>query len=593
VAVGVLFAAVAGLVWQSRRGGTSLVRRAEATSPKLLAVLPFKNLGRPEDAYFADGVTEEITSRLASLPSLAVISRTSADQYRGTAKPLKQIARELGVDYVLEGSVRWERSGTAPGRVRITPQLIRVSDDTHLWADRLDASTADVFEVQGAIAERVAGALDVALREPQRRALAARPTESFEAYSAYLQGRAIMERVNRGSVPRDSMSSLLAEAGRLFARAVALDSRFAEAHAMLGTTELAAWQWHDRTDEERLRRGRAALEQALRLAPESPDVLVEVATHETDEKHDYRAAGEHVERALARAPNHAEATAVRAFVQWQHGDWAAALASFDRAVELDPRDFHVVDNAARFNDQARRHVEAERYLERLIALQPDEPRLYVRRAWRVAALAGDTARARRLAQDAIRRFGLERATIVQGDWTPPEWFWGVMFRLLDPAQRERLRGVTLPAFHGDSGLYYSWKAELYGALGQPAVMRAYADSVYPRVLASARRLPDLEWLQRVVAVAAAETDRRDEAVRAARRAVELVPLANDRWVHYVMRRNLARVLARVGAVDEAIAELERLLAVPSYVSGPGLRVDPAWDPLRSHPRFQHLAGDDP
>ena len=170
---------------------------ATETNVKMLAVLPFKNLGAAEDRYFADGLTEEITSRLATVKGLGVISRTSADQYRNTPKALRTIGRELGAGYVLEGGVRWEKRAGAPSRVRVTPQLIRVSDDRHLWADRYDAELADIFAVQGNIAEKVMAALNVALGDSGRASMADRPTAVPEAYDYYLRGLELEKRGRR------------------------------------------------------------------------------------------------------------------------------------------------------------------------------------------------------------------------------------------------------------------------------------------------------------------------------------------------------------------------------------------------------------
>jgi serine/threonine-protein kinase len=158
-----------------------------------LAVLPFQNLGSADDDYFSDGITEEITSRLAMIPRLGVISRTSAEQYRETGKSIKEIGQELGVDYILEGSVRWEKSGGS-SRVRVTPQLIRVSDDRHMWAGRYDETIAEVFQVQSRIAEQVASALDLALQRPHHEALAAKPTDDLRAYDFYLRGNEFLDR---------------------------------------------------------------------------------------------------------------------------------------------------------------------------------------------------------------------------------------------------------------------------------------------------------------------------------------------------------------------------------------------------------------
>ncbi|MGB5661504.1 MAG: serine/threonine-protein kinase, partial [Thermoanaerobaculia bacterium] len=190
VAAGIAVAVVAlGAFWIGRGPRPSDQEAVASADPPMIVVLPFENLGSPEDEYFADGMTEEITGRLAIISGIRVISRTSAMQYKGDRPPLRQIAEELGVDYVLEGSVRWAPSAGGLGRVRITPQLIRVADDSHLWAESYDRVIEDVFEIQSDIASRVVHELDVTLLQEERRELEIRPTENLEAYQAYLRGK--------------------------------------------------------------------------------------------------------------------------------------------------------------------------------------------------------------------------------------------------------------------------------------------------------------------------------------------------------------------------------------------------------------------
>jgi serine/threonine-protein kinase len=244
-----------GLLMRGRSGERNARDRA------MLAVLPLKNLGAPADQYFADGLTEEITSRLASVGALGVISRTSAEQYRDTRKPLKEVGHELGVGYILEGSVRWEKTPGGQGRIRVTPQLIRVADDRHLWAGRYEAEFADVFRVQGDIAGQVATALGVALRAPEHRALKAPETENLDAYALYLQGRQAL---------RLSPSE---EAVRLFERAVALDSTFAAAYVGLAEAHQMIYGWAVDRSGTRMARVEAALDQTLRLQPDLVEAL--------------------------------------------------------------------------------------------------------------------------------------------------------------------------------------------------------------------------------------------------------------------------------------------------------------------------------
>jgi adenylate cyclase len=194
-------------------------------SRKMLVVLPFVNLGSPVDQYFADGITEEITARLASITGLGVIARTSALRYKETEKTVQEIGAELGVEYVLEGTVRWENRPEGQSRVRVTPQLIRVTDATHVWAEIYEEPLASVFEVQSEIAEKVADALDVTLMEPERRALEAEPTRNLEAYSYYLRGNEYLQSSRTQAGAEEALA--------MFEKAVELDPDFEEARRKL------------------------------------------------------------------------------------------------------------------------------------------------------------------------------------------------------------------------------------------------------------------------------------------------------------------------------------------------------------------------
>ncbi len=220
-------------------------------------------MGRPEDAFFAAGVTEEITSRLARVSGLGVTSRTTATQYDRTGKTIKEIGKDLQVGFVLEGTVRWDRRAEGAGRVRITPQLIRVADDTHLWADSYDRLLDDIFAVQSEIAGAVVGQLGVALLPDEQRAIATRPTESLEAYQAYLRG---LEYYWDPDFTKESYELAV----RMFERAVGHDPAFVAAHGFLSEAHSALyWFWYDRSPG-RLDAAREAALRALELDPGLP-----------------------------------------------------------------------------------------------------------------------------------------------------------------------------------------------------------------------------------------------------------------------------------------------------------------------------------
>jgi serine/threonine protein kinase len=573
-------ALAAGGWWVAARREASPTATADR---KMLAVLPFDNLGRPEDEYFADGITEEIASRLSALGGVGVISRTSTKQYKNTTKPLKEVARELGADYVLEGTVRWDKGSEGPGRVRVTPQLIRVSDDSHLWADGYDADADDIFAVQARVAEAVAGALGVALGAGERQALTGRPTESFDAHSYYLQGRALADDAWLWG-ERNKRSAK--QAIGLFERALALDSNFVEAHLGLADAYSAL---RASAGDAQDRASRQAIERARQLAPESPAVLVRMSSLALADG-DSTLARELLERAVKRDPNHSDAWGYLGMIQWDAQQWTTAFESLDRALELDPRAAGTAWVAYSFGLEARRYAAAERYLERAVALRPDEPMYQMERGWLAVASAGDTARARRLFHDAVVRFGVVEVARVAA---AQALAW-LLVPSLDSARLDTLARASVVALGGDTVLYYRLKADLFGARGAASRSLAYRDSQRVALEREATGAAGLEarWAHGSLARVYAQLGRRGDALRAARQAAELqAELVREKrfvpagkWLHYT----LAQVYALLGDGDAAARELEPLLSVPSQVNAWSLRLDPTYDAVRSHPAFQRL-----
>jgi len=307
----------------------------------MLAILPFENLGPPEDEYFADGITEEITSRLACLHSLGVISRTSANQYKNTNKPLKQIGEELSVNYVLEGTIRWEQRSEGIGRVRITLQLIRITDDTHLWIEQYDRALKNVFDLQSDIAEQVAEQLDLKILEPERQALRARPTENLDAYDYYLKG---LEYGLQG-YELDHKASF-ERATKAMEKAVALDSTFALAYVNL--SHLYSWQYfvgYHRT-EERLNQSKQAAETALRLQPDLPVAYQALANYYYRGFLDYDRALEMLALARKVRPSFQLSQNI-AYIKRRQGKWEEAIEGLKESLRINPRaalDAHEIAN---------------------------------------------------------------------------------------------------------------------------------------------------------------------------------------------------------------------------------------------------------
>ena len=559
--------------------GLRLLSRAAAPEPRrMVAVLPFKNLGEPADQYFADGLTEEITTRLAGLSGLGVISRTSADQYRSTSKSLKQIGEELGVGYVLEGSVRWERSPSGPGQVRVTPQLIQVKDDSHLWAERYDAQLTEVFRIQSSIAEQVTLALDVALHPPERAVLAVPGTRSVEAYDLYLRGNEYASR----SWQREEVSTAL----HFYERAVALDPTFAAAQARLARTHLRMyWHFYDRSNN-RLRLAKQAADAAVALAPDLPESHIALGYYYYHGLLDYDRALQEFELARRSQPSNSDLLAAIGYVERRRGRWDESLARFIEALRYDPRSSFRLFDVGDDYFSLWKFPEAEHYLNRAIALSPDWVNPYVYKAWLYVVWRGDMAAGRAVLKDALSRVEVSRVAqaIAAGDRV------STSILSADSTFAAMLDGVSLSTFRSDTARYHVLKADAAQFRGQTAARHAHGDSARVAIEKTLRGRPDDAKLYAILGLAYAHTGRHADAVRAAERAVALLPISRDAVSGPYLQSDLARVYVAANQPGKAIDVLERLLEVrSSWVSPAELQADPVWAPLRSHPRFQELA----
>jgi serine/threonine protein kinase/tetratricopeptide (TPR) repeat protein len=570
------FAAVVGLALVGLVSlgvlGWRLKQDATAGPPPeriVLAVLPFKNLGPADDAYFADGITEELTSRLASISELGVISRTSADQYRASTKTLKQIAGELGANYVLEGSVRWERAANGGGRVRVTPQLIRVRDDSHLWADRIDAELRDVFTVQSEIAERVASALAVALGSTERARLGARPTESLAAYDTYMRADRLMT--------RDIASpTSLVRAAELFADAAREDPKFALALAKLSMANLELYdRFIDRT-AARLAAARVAADSAMKLDATLPEAHVALASLREFDRDFDRAIAEY-EIAQRARPNDGAILARSAAVLARRGQWNEAVRRVERAAELDPRSLETNMSAAEGLMLTRDYPAATRYMQRALAADSESVHQHLHKA-RIELTQGKAAGARATAHGIVQRFGAERAAGADG--------FEALIGVLDTTDLTALSQVSQTAF-GDKLGYFLWRVMLF-EFWKPTLAAAYADSV----LAAGQHLRETDAddyrVRGVVGRLFAIKGDRDAAVRETRRSLEIMPITRDHMAWIEAAEIAAGNYTRVGEQEAALELLDQLLRVPSLMSVERLRTEARWAPLRGHPRYQLL-----
>ncbi|HSG81439.1 MAG TPA: tetratricopeptide repeat protein, partial [Gemmatimonadota bacterium] len=357
---------LAAALWILAGGSTGpATGQADEPTRLKLVVLPFENLGPSADDYFADGITEEITSRLAEISALGVISRSSAMTYKGTTKDIPTIAAELDVDYVLEGSVRWERQSGGQNRVRVTPQLIRVSDDTNIWTERYDAVLSNIFTVQSDIAENVVAALNITLLDSQRRTLGRGPTANVAAYDYFLQCR---DYFSRGTTLEHTRITI-----EMCQRAVDLDPNLARAYAQLGIAHTDMyWFYFDRS-EDRLELARDAVDRALEIAPGLPEGHLAQGWYYYHGELDYDRALEEFEIVRRSQPTNSDLLAAIAYVQRSKGvdSFEQSLDNLRAAIEYDPRNQTKLVQMGISYFYMRRYPEALRYFDRATSLAPD------------------------------------------------------------------------------------------------------------------------------------------------------------------------------------------------------------------------------
>jgi TolB-like protein/cytochrome c-type biogenesis protein CcmH/NrfG len=541
---------------------------------KSIAVLPFTNMSEDKDnVFFADGVHEDVLTNLALIRELRVVSRTSVQSYRGTNKSMKQIGEELGVTYILEGSVR--RVGN---KVRVTGQLIHAATDEHVWAQTYDRDLTDIFAIQSELSREIAGAMKAALSPEEKVFIARKPTTNPAAYDAYLQGRNTRNRSPTGS------KSALASAEASFQQAVDLDPEFAAAWGELAVVHALRQFWGHDMSPARRARGEAAIARAAQLAPDAPDVIRLVGTHAYYANRDYAKATIQYEKVLRLQPNDPTGYESLGLIQRRQGRWTEALANLRKAVELDPANVTYVRNLLSAARQCRRWDEARAMQQRLIALLPGNPR----EQWFLAQLefdaTGSTAALDRfmttmtpeVRESELGRFLLYRWTFARDDYEE--------FKRLDVA-RPAYPDEVNPAFTALSAATYHY------VRGDKAAARARVEPLVAPTRAQAQAEPDNHRVADLLGGLELFLGNPAEALRLARRATEMMPESRDALDGPAMRLTLAATYALMGDKERALEELAHQLRVPSGTCVMDIRAEPSFFSLRGDPRFEALMND--
>ena len=571
VAAAVLVLAVAGLLLSR----TAKTRPSAASGVKRVAVLPFENLGAPEDDYFADGIADQVRGKLTSLPGIAVIARGSSTPYKKTNKTPQEIARELDAQYLLTATVRWQKSGAA-SRVQVNPELVEISESgapTSKWQQPFDASLTDVFQVQSDIASKVAESLGVALAEDQKKRLSEKPTANMAAYDAFLKGEEASGALSRN----DPRSLRLALAS--YEQAAALDPEFALAWGRASQASSLLYA-NGMATAELVDRARHDAEKAIALAPTRPNGYEALGLYYRLVAPDPARARENYAKGLSLGPGNADVLRGIGRTELMGNRWEDALEHFRQAERLDPRGVSNKTAVADTLVRLRRTAEARQEYERLLALAPRNLGAIQGLALTYLAEA-DLAGAR----DALARSGkaVEPDELVAYMANYFDLVW-----VLDAAQTERLRRLTPAAFDDNPAAWAINQAQASQVAGDAAGTRAYGEQA---LKAFDEQLPSISnnaQIHSLRGLALAYLGRKEEAIREAERGVELAGPARDAYNGTYYLHQLVRIEILTGEHEKALDHLEQLLKMPYYLSPGVLKIDPNFDPVRNNPRFQKL-----
>jgi TolB-like protein/Flp pilus assembly protein TadD len=562
-----------GVIISAGVGFFLLPRVSARKIDKSIAVLPFQNLSdEKENAYFADGMQDDILTNLSKIGDLKVISRMSVMSYRGDGvRNAREIGKALGVGSLLEGSVR--RVGN---RVRVNVQLIDANSDEHIWAEDYDRELTDVFAIQTDLAQKIAGALQAKLSPNEKALLDRRPTKNSDAYLLYLQAH---DYANRPDRFRET--SLKAE--ELFERAIKLDPNFALAFA--GLSEVESWINHSyEPTAARREKARLNANESLRLQPDLPEGHLALGYSYYYGDRDYERALSEFEIAKRDLPNEADAYSAIAAIQRRQGKWTESTANFEKSAFLDPKNANVLFNLA-VNYVAQRDFKAaNKILDQGLVTEPRSFGLRGVKAGLAIISNGDVD------------FAKNQLSLLPPEYDPDGYVTSMRVWLLT-LKREFADALQLAQqFRGETLKYPEFglcpKASLEGRLYlyQDDKMKARAAFERARTVAEqlVRNAPDDPGRHASLGAVLARLGQKEDAINEGKKAVELLPESEDAVDGPKATAALAEIYAWVGEHDEAFRLIDHLLAVPNGLTVPLLKLDPVWDPLRKDRRFQAL-----
>jgi serine/threonine-protein kinase len=573
--IATLFAlALGGLYFGAFNRHAKPISAAVAIPEKSIAVLPFENLSEEKaNAHFAEGIQDEILTRLAKIADLKVISRTSTQYYKSAPENLPEIARELGVAHILEGRV--QKSGNA---VRVNVQLIKAATDSHLWADTFDRKLTDIFSVETEVAKAIADQLQAKISPTEKAAIERAPTTDLDAYDRYLRAVALFADTTNPIHAKEK----LPQAAQLLEEAITLDPRFLQARCLLSRVHSVAYfRGHDHTPA-RLDLAKAAVDAALGLQPDAGEVHLALAIYYYSGFRDYGRARSELVIARRTMPNSADVFRYTGMIDRREGHWDEATRNLERALELDPRNFFTLQQLALAYGWQHRYADEARIYDRALAIMPGDPKTRILRALIALDWRAD-----------IKPFQATLGTLVAENPGLPldsDTFLPALCERPATAATRALANYPSEGAvrHGVNYPHAYWEGVVSRCQGDSAKARTAFIAARREVEKTVERQPDFAAAFSLLGLIDAGLGRKEEAIQEGLHGCELLPISKDAIDGTDLAINLAQIYAWTGEKDRAIEQIAAVERVPNTLSYGILKLHPYWDSLRGDPRFEKI-----
>jgi TolB-like protein/Flp pilus assembly protein TadD len=528
-------------------------------------VLPFENLGSAEQEYFADGLTDEVSTKLSGLSGLAVIAHSSAMHYKKSTKSIQEIGAELGVGYLLEGTIRWEESDSSnhkTTRLRVNPRLIKVMDGTQVWSQSLEGTISGIFKIQSDIAQEVAAALNVVLLQHEGELVQSKPTENPVAYDYYIRG-------NDYVAPAFSPVNL-ENAIKMYEKAIEADPKFALAYARLGRFHTVVYFFGIDRSNERLRKAKDAIDKAFELHPDLAEAHIAYGYYFKNCFWDLDHAIEEFTLARNTQPNDADLLHGLGICFYFKKNFEEGIKVLERAVELDPRSAQYITTLGNSCYIMGKFPEGKKYLDKLISYFPDNPDGYYSEEQMYLFQEGKTENARKILgqlPEKLKTSGYEYELS--------------NLDVMDRKYESAMKRITA-SIKEDTVNYYSTAAYIAFLQKQVSLQHSFADSAITILQRQGPSPNDTNSYRLNLSLSYALAGRKNEAVR------EYKKVHAFEYEQVIYNITIAKIELILGDDEGAIDLLKLIMDPPKYLSVPLIQLDPLWDPLRNNPRFQKL-----